>query len=448
MFCFSFGLYIVFVFLLFGHVFRGGVVFLRGFVGIMANAGVRGLMSLTRRHGVKVAAEVSVEKCCLAVGEVVGYDSILSASRMNSAIVVFLSAIEKANEIVQNGIVLDGILTPVLPLSLPSKRVTISNVPPFITDEVLTKALSRYGKLISSIKKIPIGGVSPLLKHVVSFRRSVYMIVNEDSDLDLALNFRVDDYDYVVFITTDRIKCFGCGVVGHLIRNCPNKQGRHDRAADAEGAANGAERPADEVLAAEAPAAVEPETAEVNDHNRAHEVEVPGDATVSVEEECKDTTVIEKGESSDKLDGDVAGGDVREIDGNETDAEQIVFKVPLKRKSYKVYESPCVKKVDLELSADQTETESDSELSDSSASLSQSDFVARNYEVEDIKLFLRSTKNKRGVRVNEYFPDAVQFLEKTKFFMSEGCFSNKEVFRLRKIVRKLSMNLNDGNEKV
>ncbi len=119
-------------------------------------------------------------------------------SRMNSVIVIFFNTIEKANEVVQRGIIIDGVLTPVLPLSLPSKRVTISNVPPFISDVVLTQALSRYGKLVSSIKKIPIGRVSPLLKHVVSFRRSVYMVVNNDADLDLLLNFRVDDFDYVV----------------------------------------------------------------------------------------------------------------------------------------------------------------------------------------------------------------------------------------------------------
>ncbi len=65
-------------------------------------------------------------------------------SRMNSAIVIFFNTIEKANEVVQRGIIIDGVLTPVLPLSLPSKRVTISNVPPFISDVVLTQAISLW----------------------------------------------------------------------------------------------------------------------------------------------------------------------------------------------------------------------------------------------------------------------------------------------------------------
>lgn len=39
-------------------------------------------------------------------------------------------------------------------------------------------------------------------------------------------------------------------------------------------------------------------------------------------------------------------------------------------------------------------------------------------------------------------------MEKTKCFMAEGRFSNKEVYRLKKIVRKLNVDLNDGSEKV
>ncbi len=61
------------------------------------------------------------------------------------------------------------------------------------------QALSRYGKLVSPIKKIPLRSELPLLKHIVSFRRFVYMIIPEDADLDLTLNFRIDDFSYTFF---------------------------------------------------------------------------------------------------------------------------------------------------------------------------------------------------------------------------------------------------------
>lgn len=61
------------------------------------------LGSLTWRHFVKVvpAERRSVENCVLAVAAVVVHDCILSASRMNSTIVMFLNNVDKANEAVE-----------------------------------------------------------------------------------------------------------------------------------------------------------------------------------------------------------------------------------------------------------------------------------------------------------------------------------------------------------
>ncbi len=81
---------------------------------------------------------------------------------------------------------------------------------------------------------------------------------------------------------------------------------------------------------------------------------------------------------------------------NEIVSEQTVFKVPLKRKKTdKVHDYRQQKKIDLKDVAEHIDSESDSELSDSSVTLSQSEFSSRN-DVDDIKLFLQSTKNKSG----------------------------------------------------
>lgn len=112
------------------------------------------LNSLTRRHGVKVVSVVNVEECILAVGDVVRHECILAASRMNNAMVLFLNSVEKANEVVAKGVVISGLFIPVLPLSTPARKVTLSNVPPVIEDEMLTKELSRFGKIVTPVKKI------------------------------------------------------------------------------------------------------------------------------------------------------------------------------------------------------------------------------------------------------------------------------------------------------
>ncbi len=76
-----------------------------------------------------------------------------------------MDSVDKANDLVEQGIVIGGEFVSVLPLSLPAKKVTLSNVPPFVSDEILTQTLSRYGKLVSPMKKIPSCSESPLLKH-------------------------------------------------------------------------------------------------------------------------------------------------------------------------------------------------------------------------------------------------------------------------------------------
>ncbi len=130
--------------------------------------------------------------------------------------------------------------------------------------------------------------------------------------------------------------------------------------------------------------------------------------------------------------------------GIDTEAESTLFKVPRKRKnSVNACDSKFVKKMDSVECEGQSDIESDSE-SDSSVSLSQCEGVSGSYDLEDIKLFLKATKNRRGVQVNDYFPDLKQFVEKTRCLMTEGLFTNKEIYRLKKIVRKLNTETSDG----
>ena len=136
----------------------------------MAALGTGVFRSLTRRHAIKITAKASFEECSLAVGEIVGHDKILSTARMNRAVVLFLETVELANDVIEKGVVIDGVFTPVLSLSSPSKKVNISNIPPFIKDEILIESLSRHGKLVSPIRKIAISSSNPLLKHVVLIR--------------------------------------------------------------------------------------------------------------------------------------------------------------------------------------------------------------------------------------------------------------------------------------
>lgn len=59
--------------------------------GSMAASGVTSSDGLMRCHGIKILCKFSVEKCALAIGNLVGYSSIVSASRMNNTVVLYLN---------------------------------------------------------------------------------------------------------------------------------------------------------------------------------------------------------------------------------------------------------------------------------------------------------------------------------------------------------------------
>lgn len=179
------------------------------------------LEKLTCRHAVKHVPTVncSVEEAALPVGEVVGYNSVKSVSRMNGTIVIFLNSTGKVNDLVERGIFIFDTFTPVFPLVNPAKK-KFSNAPPFVKKKkknyVLVKELSRYGQLVSHMKTVSLGCKSVLLKHVVRDRRQVFKIFKDTTnELNLSFNFKVEGFNYLVFASSEYMKCFGCGAEGH-----------------------------------------------------------------------------------------------------------------------------------------------------------------------------------------------------------------------------------------
>ena len=86
---------------------------------------------------------------------------------------------------------------------------------------------------------VPLGCRSQKLKHIICHRRSVYMLPKDaNSHLNLTLTFNVEGFNYVIFVTSETMKCFGCGAERHLIRACPK--------ARQEAGGSGSDRPAAE----------------------------------------------------------------------------------------------------------------------------------------------------------------------------------------------------------
>ncbi|KAK3565424.1 hypothetical protein QTP86_008243 [Hemibagrus guttatus] len=63
------------------------------------------------------------------------------------------------------------------------------------------------------------------------------------------------------------------------------------------------------------------------------------------------------------------------------------------------------------------------------------------YSAEDIKEFLRNTKWQKNVALEEFFPDRKQFIHDVKFFRREGAFVDVEIFRLKKLITRYTLNV-------
>ena len=156
-------------------------VFLVGIALVLAGMATHmGTPSLSLRHGFRCVNEatVTVEEFLVAVGEKAGYENVAYASRMNKVVVVFLKEERFVDRMVEHGVLLKGMFIQVTALFSSSTRVTISNVSPFITNELLERELLRFGKFASSIKIVPLGCKHPALKQVRSFWRQVFMFLD------------------------------------------------------------------------------------------------------------------------------------------------------------------------------------------------------------------------------------------------------------------------------
>lgn len=113
---------------------------------------------------------------------------------------------------------------PITPLSAPATKVIVSNVPPFVGNEGIIKELTRFGKIAGAIKEIPLGCKNAALKHVLSFRRQVYMFLSSPTKtLDASFRVSYGENSYIVYASTETLWCFECGYIGHKRFSCPHK---------------------------------------------------------------------------------------------------------------------------------------------------------------------------------------------------------------------------------
>lgn len=371
-------------------------------VAAMATAQAPGMPALSLRNGCRCVPEagVTVEDLLLIIGQKLGFENIVSASRMNKAVVVFLKTEALVNDLTVSGIWVKETFVPVTPLSAPATKVTVSNVPPFITNEVIVKELLRFGKIASPVKAVPLRCKDAALKHVLSFRRNVFMFLNSPERI-LDVSFRVThgESSFMVYASTESMKCFECGDLGHKRLMCPHRD--EERPSTSRGDKNDV---APQVNDTESERAEEQGKAVTEGVNEQQEV-----SDLNVNAGCVEQP------GSDNV-GSVG------VENDQSDADDMDVQ-------------KCVSEENM---VDETESLSqytDDGMRDDEQWSEMSEMAKDLYPLEQINSFLDKTKGKAGVEIKDYFPDIEKFIASVMWFRKESSYdelSQQKRFRLKK----------------
>lgn len=367
------------------------------------------------KHGVRVVADprFTVEQVLLGVGEKVGHANITYGSRMNKAVVVFLSEVHLVHDLVESGLVLDNEFVAVSPLFVPSVRVTVSGVPPFISNECVEKELVRFGKLASGLRAVRLGCKDARLQHVQSLRRQCFMFLNDPSGvIELSFAVRHENRPYTLYVSSGSMKCFECGDVGHKRASCPHRA-RDERGEKAPSA--GSETPA----ASEQPPGLS------------------GTEVAQAEAEMSS-------ESQENNDGNNAEVESEQQQPEQSQEENVNNAPPT---------AQCAERA---AEAEEGSMQSGNEDEDTDDTLSQlSDFSqdmgleepANSYSISEINQFLDVTYGKVNVNIQDFFPDVEKFIHSVKRIKKQvglEQLSQKKRYRLNKLVGRIRKDRKSG----
>lgn len=182
----------------------------------------------TREQAIIMEAidKISIDEYCKEIGKKIGPAHVRFVSKIsNNRICIYVSSKELAHTLVDthNHILIQGNKVPIRPLISQNKRIILSNVHPFIPNEIIENTLlsSNNIKPVSSISYLRAGLSDQAFTHCYSFRRQMYVKPEDADSIPGSIQINYEGTNYWIYFSNDQMKCFICKENGHQAKNCP-----------------------------------------------------------------------------------------------------------------------------------------------------------------------------------------------------------------------------------
>ncbi|UYV65272.1 hypothetical protein LAZ67_3003768, partial [Cordylochernes scorpioides] len=155
------------------------------------------------------------------LGETAG---VVQVSKVNGHQLLGLANRGLAERLINNGLEVEGTLLRAFPFHKRAERITVGNLPFFVEESAIIKALGPYGRITSIAPKIMKAGPYTY----TDGRREAFIILHEGvttERLPTRLNITIKGEAWPVYLSSG-IKCSRCHGQGHRRANCPLLAGR------------------------------------------------------------------------------------------------------------------------------------------------------------------------------------------------------------------------------
>ncbi|UYV83155.1 K02A2.6-like, partial [Cordylochernes scorpioides] len=153
-----------------------------------------------------------------------GTAGVIQVSKVNGHQLLGLANRGLAERLINNGLEVEGTLLRAFPFRKRAERITVGNLPFFVEDSAIIKALEPYGRITSIAPKMMKAGPYTY----TDGRREAFIVLHEGvttERLPTRLNITIKGEAWPAYLSSG-IKCSRCQGQGHRRANCPLLAGR------------------------------------------------------------------------------------------------------------------------------------------------------------------------------------------------------------------------------